>query len=230
MWRRLALVALVACLFGGLYLAGGLDLIQDPERVRELLDELGVWGPVLYVVAFALLEPFFVPGIAFILPGAVVWDYPTLLLLSWLGSIGAGIVGFSFARYLGRDYVERHLPERFRRYDRALAEHPLRSVILIRVTLFIAPPAHWMLGLSQVGFVPFVLGTAIGFLPGMALLTYVVVFVGATLGAWLGSQPAEIWIALAVAAALVFAARRWLARRRAANGTATSAQSPRTPS
>jgi uncharacterized membrane protein YdjX (TVP38/TMEM64 family) len=215
MWGRLALLGVVASVLGTLYFVGFLDLIQDPERVRSTLLELGVWAPILYVLAFALLEPFFVPGIAFIIPGAVVWGFPALLALSWLGSIGAGIVGFSFARYLGRDYVERHLPERLRRYDQDLAERSLRTVILVRLTLFIAPPAHWMLGVSQVRFVPFVLGTAIGFLPGMAALCYVVVFIGETLGAWLGSQPAEIWIALGIGVILMVAGRRWWSRRNA---------------
>ena len=214
MWGRFALLGLVASIFAALYFAGFLDLIREPERVRAMLLELGIWAPILYVLAFSLLEPFFVPGIAFMIPGAFVWSFPELFALSWLGSIGAGIVGFGFARHLGREYVERHLPERFRKYDEQLATRGLRAVILVRLTIFLAPPAHWMLGLSSVGFGRFVLGTAIGFLPGIAALTYVVVFVGGTLGDWLSSQPREVWIAVGAAAALLLAARRWRANRR----------------
>ena len=216
MWGRFALLGLVASLFTALYFAGFLDLIQEPERARAMLLELGIWAPILYVLAFSLLEPFFVPGIAFIIPGSVVWSFPTLFALSWLGSIGAGIVGFSFARYLGRQYVERHLPARFHEYDQRIADRALRTVILVRLIFFLTPPAHWMLGLSQARFGPFLLGTAIGFLPGMAGLTYLVVFVGETLGGWLGSQPPEVWIALGATLVLLLVGRRWLARRREA--------------
>jgi uncharacterized membrane protein YdjX (TVP38/TMEM64 family) len=214
MWERFALLGLVASIFAALYFAGSLDLIQEPERVRAMLLGLGIWAPILFVLAFSLLEPFFVPGIAFIIPGSAVWSFPTLFALSWLGSVGAGVVGFGFARYLGRQYVERHLPARFHKYDQQLADRALRTVILVRLTLFLAPPAHWMLGLSRVRFAPFVLGTAIGFLPGVAALTYVVVFVGETLGGWLRAQPPEVWIALGGALVLLLAGRRWLARAR----------------
>ena len=181
-----------------------------------MLLDLGIWAPILYVLGFSLLEPFFVPGIAFMIPGAFVWSFPELFALSWLGSIGAGVVGFGFARHLGREYVEQHLPDRFRKYDQKLANRGLRTVILVRLTLFLAPPAHWLLGLSRVDFGRFVLGTAIGFLPGIAALTYVVVFVGGTLGDWFGAQPREVWIAAGAAVVLLFAGRRWLVRRRGA--------------
>ena len=73
---RLALVGIVALVFAALYGLGLFDLILEPERVRATVDGLGLWGPVLYVLGFALLEPFFVPGIAFMIPGAMVWGFP----------------------------------------------------------------------------------------------------------------------------------------------------------
>ena len=205
---RIALLGLLAGIFTGLYLAGFFDLIGEPERVRAALDGLGIWAPILYVVAFSLLEPFFVPGFAFVLSGSVAWEFSTLFVLSWLGSIGAGMVGFGFARYIGRDFVSRKMSPRFQAYSERLASRGLRTVIVVRLIFFLAPPAHWFLGLSQVSFGVFVLGTAIGFLPGMAALTYVVVFLGATLGEWLSAQPREVWLALAAVIALAIVVRR----------------------
>jgi len=211
---RLVLVAAIATLFTSLHFLGFFDLIGDAAAVRDIFARLGLFGPILYVVSFALLEPFFVPGVAFIIPGAVLWPFPTLFALSWLGSVGAGVVGFGFARYLGREYVERHLPRRFHRYDERLATAGLRTVIVIRMTFFLAPPAHWLLGLSSVSFGTFLLGTAIGFLPGIFLLSYVIEFAGGTLIEWLRSQPVEVWLTLGLLIAGGVVLRRW-ARRRA---------------
>jgi uncharacterized membrane protein YdjX (TVP38/TMEM64 family) len=203
MFKRVALVAGIAAMLGTLYLSGFFELITDPDRARAALEDFGIWAPILYVVAFALLEPFFVPGLAFMIPGGFVFSFSELFVLSWLGSIGAGIVGFSFARFVGREFVESRLPDRLRRYDERLATHGLRTVILVRVMLFLAPPAHWLLGLSQVRFAPFVLGTAIGFVPGIGLAAYLIVFVGESLGDWISGLPrgtfAAIIIALVVA-------------------------------
>ena len=61
-WLRLGLLLGVVAL-GLLLFASGAGQYIEPERFGTLLRELGIWGPVLYVVLFALLEPFGVLGI-----------------------------------------------------------------------------------------------------------------------------------------------------------------------
>ena len=172
MVKRVVAISILAAAIVVAYLTGAFELL-DPERIRTGLEESGPWGPLVYVASFALLEPMFVPGILFIVPASFIWPPWLAFGLSWIGSIGAGIVGFSFARWVGRDWIEERLPERLRAYDRRLEEHGLTTVIVVRLLFFLAPPAHWALGLSRVRFAPFVLGTAIGFVPGIALLTFV---------------------------------------------------------
>ena len=213
MQRRILFVLVLAGILGALYASGFFGLVHEPQRVRDMLETLGVWAPILYVVVFAALEPFFVPAIAFIIPGALFFSFAELFWLSWLGAVGAGVVGFSFARYLGRDYAETHMPKRFRAYDEQLARHALRTVILIRMTLFLAPPAHWFLGLSQIRFAPFLLGTALGFLPGIALVTYLTVTVGESIEGWLAQHMGWVLVTSVVLAVAVVWIRRLRARR-----------------
>ena len=102
------------------------------------------------------------------------------------------------------------MPERLRRYETRLAEHGLRTVIWIRLLFFLFPPAHWILGLSQVRFAPFAVGTVIGLLPGMMLWT----FVGVEALDRLGDQPRGVWLLIAAALLGLFLAQRLRARRR----------------
>lgn len=214
---RIALLTAVAALLVALYVAGFFDLMSDRERLRVMIDDLGVWGPLVFILAFALLEPFFVPGFAFMAPGALVWSAPELFFYSLLGSTGAGIVGFSFARYLGRDFVASRLPPRLLVWNERLERSGLRTVIVLRVVFFLAPPVHWLLGLSSVSFSVHALGTVIGFAPGMAVMSWMLVEVGATLFDWFAAQPAAAWWLLAAVVVGVAVLRRiWLARRRRA--------------
>ena len=87
---------------------------------------------------------------------------------------------------------------------------------MIRATLFLAPPAHWLLGVSKVRFAPFLLGTAIGFVPGIAVLSYLTVFLGESLGEWVGKQPPGFFAAIILAILVAVGIRRWIARRRSA--------------
>lgn len=221
MLKRVALAAGIGGVLVTLYFSGFFELITDRNRASAALEELGIWAPILYVVAFAILEPFFVPGLAFMIPGGFVFSFTELFVLSWLGSIGAGIIGFSFARFMGRDFVEGRLPDRFRMYDERLASHGLRTVILVRVMLFLAPPAHWLLGLSQVRFAPFVLGTAIGFVPGIAFAAYLIVFVGESLGDWFSNRPPGLFAAIIIGLVVANRIRRRIAKKREATEQAS---------
>ncbi|MEN8184526.1 MAG: VTT domain-containing protein, partial [Myxococcota bacterium] len=168
--RRLALGIAVLGILAALLALGGLDLLRDPERVAALYTETGPWGPLVFLLLFTFLEPVGVPGVLFFVPAALVWPPAQAFLLTWLGALGAAAFGFAFARWLARDWVADRLPARFRRIDERIGERPLVSVILVRLLFFLAPPAHWVLGLSRVGFGPYLLGSAIGYLPGIALV------------------------------------------------------------
>lgn len=189
--------------------AGLFDWVTH-ERIHALLAESGAWGPIFYVLAFALLEPFGVPGAVFILPASLAWPTEVAVALSVLGATLAGVVAFALARSVVGSAVEHRLPLRVRRFTATAREHPLRSVIAVRLLFGLAAPAHWALALSGIRFVPFVLGSLVGFVPLMWLL---VVF-GRELIEWLERQPdARVWpIALAFALGAYLAYRAWFRR------------------
>jgi uncharacterized membrane protein YdjX (TVP38/TMEM64 family) len=171
------------------------------------------------VLSFAILAPFFVPGFAFMAPGALVWGVPELFFYSLLGATGAGVVGFSFARYVARDWVETRMPSRLRAWDERLARNGFRTVVVVRLTFLLAPPAHWALGLSKVSFPAFVMGTIVGFAPFLLALSWVLVEVGGTLWDWLVARPVWVWGVVALAVVLwVVVRRRRRAAARAASG------------
>jgi len=208
-WKRIALalgapaVVLLAWRFGAF------DWVTR-DNIHRLLNESGVWGPVLYVAAFAALDPFGVPGAVFVLPASLAWETSFAVAMSVLGATGAGVVSFVLARGVLGDKFEQRLPPRLRAFTATAREHPLRTVILVRVLFGLAAPAHWALALAGVRFVPFVLGSIIGFIPPM---TAFVVF-GRAIIQWLEQQrDVRLWpIAIVVCIAGYFAYRWWFRR------------------
>ncbi len=217
---------LFAAALGLAAFAFGSDLVDrtSPEALEAFFRDHGALGPFVYVLLFSLLQPFGVFGFLFIAAGSLVWDVWTLFFVSWLGAIGAGIVGFGFARSFGRGFAERHLPAAARRYDDRLARNAFTGVVVVRLVAGLWQPAHFLLGLSKVGFAPFVLGTAIGFAPQIAVLSYT----GSEAVEWLSSRPSgpSRWLLpLAAAAAVAFLLVR---RRRAAAQIAGAGELPAT--
>jgi uncharacterized membrane protein YdjX (TVP38/TMEM64 family) len=206
-------VALLVAIGLGLVTAGSLGLFEmllDPKQTAALLRDMGVWGYLVYVSSFALLSPFFVPGIAFVVPAAMIWPLWAAVPLSLVGATGAGAVGFGFARFVGRDFASQHIPARLHRWDDALVTRPMRTVIVIRLVFFLFPPAHWALGLSRVRFGVFVVGTFIGYIP----FTIALSVLGSGVMQWIESRDATAWIWIAVGAAIVVIANQMNRRRR----------------
>jgi len=206
---RWLLIPVVALFAFAVYWFDVLAFVAEPERVRDLLRELGPWGAVLYVVAFTLIEPLGVPGIVFIAPATQVWDYWTVVGLSVAGAVGAGCVAYVLARWIARDWVQARLPDRVRRFTAHAEERPFRTVILVRVLFFLAAPAHWALGIARIRFVPFFFGSIIGFTPPMMALVYGTEEV---VDALEGARPTTI-VAVGIALLLAFGLFKWWSSR-----------------
>jgi uncharacterized membrane protein YdjX (TVP38/TMEM64 family) len=152
--------------------SGLLHLSTDPARLRDALLDLGGWGYLAFVVAFALMQPFGVPGMAFVVAAPLIWPWPVAFALSMTGAMGASVVGFSFARFVARDWINERIPERFRRYDEALARRGLATVSVLRLIFWMPPLLHAFFGVSKVRFSTHFWGSLLGYLLPLALITW----------------------------------------------------------
>ncbi len=187
---------------------GGFFQYLAPDRMHTILTEAGPWGPAVVITMFILLEPFGAPGAIFLVAAATIWPFWTAIAISWVGAVGAGMFGFAFARYLGRDWVEDHMPERMRAWDERLSQEGLPITIAFRALFFLNPASHWALGLSRVPVPTAVVGTAIGFAPWVVMWTYF----GAAIFEWFNAQSAGLWLALAVLVVAIVAFRKYRGR------------------
>ena len=169
-WRtRAALLAAVAATLCVLWWTGVLTEVFAPERMRALLTETGVVGPLLWGLAFVVLQPFGMPGAAFMIPAALVWPPAVAIALCLAGATGAGALAYALSRWIGPEAIVARLPERARRYTVRARERGFRTAFMVRLVLFLFPPAHWALGISGIRFGPFLAGSALGFVPGMTV-------------------------------------------------------------
>ncbi len=199
MRNRLLLLLVVVSVGSLAYLAGLFEYL-DPDELRELIIGWGVWGPIVVVLLFSAVQPFGFPGMVFMMASATLWPFWFAFFINLAGASGAGMVGFGFARYIGRDWVEDRTPERIRAWDERLSDRGLPVVIPFRAVFFLSPAAHFALGVSRVRVTDAAIGTIIGFAPAVAAWTYF----GAEILSWLENQGPEVWLgALGVIIVLV---------------------------
>jgi uncharacterized membrane protein YdjX (TVP38/TMEM64 family) len=176
----------------------------DAELFRSHVERAGVWGPLAFFGLYALLALVPVPKALLTAAGGAIFGL-------WWGAglaLGAALVGavvcFGWGRLLGRELVDRLARGRLGELDSLLSSHGLAAVLVVRLVPFVPFTAiNYASGLTGVRFGHYVLGSALGMIPGS--LAY------AALGAY-GTDP---WGLAATASALVvlLVAGSWGARR-----------------
>ena len=193
---------------------GVLTQFADPAGVARTLRAYGAFGYLLFVAAYTLLQPFGVPGTVFIVAAPLIWPWPVAFALSMTGTLAASVVGFSFARFVARDWVSGVIPARFRKYDEALASRAFSTVFFLRFVFWMPQILHTFFGVSRVPFWTHFWASLVGYLVPIFLVSYF----GPALFNALKQAPASVWVVVGLVGALtalgVWALRR---RRRAAS-------------
>ncbi len=187
--------------------AVGLALIlgtPDIAAMRSRIDAAGPWGPILFFALYASLALIPCPKALLTAAGGALFGLWAGAGLSLAAALVGAIVSFGAGRLLGREAVDRLIRGRLARVDALLADHGLSAVLIVRLVPLVPFIAiNYASGLSGVRFRQYVLGSAVGMVPGS--LAY------AALGAY-GTDP---WgLAAAGSALLVLVVGgSWWARR-----------------
>ena len=214
---KIALAAVVASVVAWVYASGAYEEF-DPATMRVWLQDAGVWGGVLFIATYSLLQPFGVNGLVFLLSAPLIWSPTEAFLLNWAGTVGTGLFSFFGARFVARDWIQERLPRRIRRFDDRLHTHGFRTVFLLRLIFYTAPTVQWALGVSRVSFAPFLTGTVLGVAP----FTLMTTLIGVRVAAWIEEHPVATWpwdqlwpvliiAAVVIATITVFVLRKWRA-------------------
>lgn len=187
---------------------GLLAQFGEPSRLARELVALGAWGYVAFLVAYTVLQPFGVPGMAFVVAASLIWPWPIAFALSMAGTMAASVVGFTFARVVARDWVSRMVPPRFRAYDEALARRGFATVFVLRFVFWMPQVLHIFFGVSRVGFWTHFWGSLAGYLVPLFLIA----FFGPRLLDAMRAAPPAVWIGI-VASAAIGVTIAWSLRR-----------------
>ncbi|MFD7438465.1 TVP38/TMEM64 family protein [Streptomyces sp. NPDC059861] len=166
-WARFSV--LVALLVG----AGAAVLLFEPQRLlaHGWPPQLGgVVAALIFAVAYGVITVAFVPRPLLNLAAGALFGSELGIAAAVAGSvIGAGIA-FGLGRLLGQDALRPLLRGKFlKTVDRQFSRHGFRSMLAVR--LFPGVPfwaANYCAAVSKMGWLPFLLATALGSLPNTA--------------------------------------------------------------
>ena len=191
----------------------------DPQWLGLQGRTLLAWplGPLVVVAAYVLLVLMAVPVLALIVVGATVFGPWPGMAYSLVGMVTGATVAFAFGRFTGAQGMDRFMQGRLR----LLSQHLHRRGVLTVALARFMPVAPFMVvnlvaGALRVKLRDFVLGSALGLLPGTVLISLFTDQLWSAVHASSMSWPVGGALVAVVALALGFAwwkRRQWRQRR-----------------
>lgn len=180
-------------------------------RLNELFDRLGPLGLLVFVILYVVNAALLGPAWLLTLVAGLAFGLVKGILVVWIAATAAAALAFLVARYFARSRVEKlaRRNENFEAVDRAIAKNGWKVVLLLRISPFFPYTiANYLYGLTAVRFVPYVLATAAGILPMVAIYVSIGAAGREAVEAAAGGGPgsAAEWIVFAAGVACTVAA------------------------
>lgn len=133
----------------------------------QLIPRLGFWGPLVFIVSYALFTVLFLPILPLTLASGVLFGVWFGTIYSWIGAVFGGCVAF----ILGKQVFAKcalEMAESFPHFaaiDRAISGNSWKIVLFLRLSPLIPfNVMSYILSLTQIGFLSYTGATAAGVL------------------------------------------------------------------
>jgi uncharacterized membrane protein YdjX (TVP38/TMEM64 family) len=164
----LLLIAVVAIII----ISAKMGVGQKLGALQDWIRSLGVLGPLVFIVVYAVATVAALPGSALsIVAGAIFGPVLGVVTVIFAATLGASLA-FLVSRYFARGSIEKWLEgnEKFRKLDELTARHGDIMVAITRlVPLFPFNLLNYGFGLTKVAFKTYVVWSFVCMLPGTIL-------------------------------------------------------------
>jgi uncharacterized membrane protein YdjX (TVP38/TMEM64 family)/rhodanese-related sulfurtransferase len=162
----------------GAILAAAAWATLNPERLNpaaldDRLASLGLWAPVVYVALYTVGAVVFLPGSLFALAGGALFGPVLGAALNLLAATIGASAAFIVARYVASDWVARKASGWLKQLIDGVEAEGWRFVAFVRlVPLFPFNLTNYALGLTRIGFMPYVVTSLVCMAPGAVAYTW----------------------------------------------------------
>ena len=151
------------------------------EALSRFLEAAGFWAPLAFVLVYTAGVCFFVPGTLLTALGAALFGAYWGFLYVWIGAMAGASAAFWIGRTLGREFATTLIGDRLKKYDDAIERNGFATVLYLRLVYFPFTAMNFGMGLTNVRFWDYFLGTAFGIIVGTFIFTF---FVGTLKEVW----------------------------------------------
>lgn len=139
----------------------------DINLVKENLDKLGIYAPILFIGLYILGTLFFLPGSLLTLAGGALFGPWLGTLYNLTGATLGATLAFMLSRYIGSEWVQQKASGFLQKILDGVESEGWRFIAFVRlVPLFPFNLLNYALGLTRIKLLPYMLTTWICMFPG----------------------------------------------------------------
>ncbi|NJD08342.1 MAG: TVP38/TMEM64 family protein [Methylococcaceae bacterium] len=138
--------------------------LAEGELIKQELTQLGIWAPLVFTIAAALLTAIGMPRLLLCSLGGLAFGFASGLLWTEVATVLGSYATFVFVRQRGSDYALTRFP-RLQGFSRQLETKGIMAVILLRQLPMNGFYNNVFLGLTPVSHRDFLIGSLVGYLP-----------------------------------------------------------------
>ncbi|MGY8640899.1 MAG: TVP38/TMEM64 family protein [Verrucomicrobiales bacterium] len=171
-WKLILGFLFLAGLFASYFIFDGKALL---EQFIEWIKSLGVWGPIVFIVAYIILTVFMIPGSVLTLGAGFAFGLGWGSLWAAIGANLGANLAFLIGRYFAREKIQEKVTgnEKFEAVDKAVESEGWKIVALTRLApVFPFTLLNYLYSVTGVKWVAYATATLIAMLPGTVMYVY----------------------------------------------------------
>jgi uncharacterized membrane protein YdjX (TVP38/TMEM64 family) len=136
------------------------------DTLKLRIAAMGPWGPLIFILLTTVVVAIGAPRVWMAALGGFAFGWLAGGALALVGTLGGCWVTFTYARWLGREWVQAKMGKRLAKLNDLLQRHGMVMTLVLRsAPLGNNHVSNLLLALSPIARGPFLLGTALGVLP-----------------------------------------------------------------
>ena len=132
-----------------------------------LLEAHPIAAPAIFIVLYAVLSVLMLPTLPLNLAAGMLWGWAWGTVLSLFGVVMGASIAFFIARYVGHDFIEKHLQgKHWQMLWRLIESYNWKAVAFARINpVFPSAPLNYFFGLTNISFAHYFFSTLLFILP-----------------------------------------------------------------
>ncbi len=149
------------------------EWFRDPTLIKGEVIAGGIWGPIVFILLYAVGPSFLVPGAVMTIAAGLAFGTMWGSVYALIGADIGAVVAFGAGRFLGKSFVERMFGAKFQSALQRIARHGFQIIFYLRMVPVIPYNAlNLLAGASPISFRDYFWASMIGMVPGTILFAF----------------------------------------------------------